>query len=83
MVPGYDDIDNPSLLAVCDSQQQLLSSSISADSADQTSGVDSPGQNQDASHPYSSIHTGTGMQTSIYSSGRALGIWHGSQHKYL
>ena len=60
MVPRYDEIDHPSLLAVTDSQQQLMSSSISADSAEQTSGVDSPGQNAEPTHTYTNHHSAAG-----------------------
>lgn len=57
---GYEDIDHTTFSIGADTQQQqlMLSGSISADSAEQTSGVDSPNQNQEATRLYSNVHTG-------------------------
>ena len=58
---GYDDFDHPSLMVGTDGQIPL-SSSVSADSAEQTSGVDSPNFNQEATRLYSSVHTGIRLE---------------------
>ena len=55
---GLEDYDSPALAGV-DGIQQPVSSSVSADSAEQTSGVDSPNFNPEATLLYSHTHTGT------------------------
>lgn len=55
---GLEDYDSPALVGV-DGIQQPVSSSVSADSAEQTSGVDSPNFNPEATLLYSHAHAGT------------------------
>ena len=56
---GYDDYDSPAVVGV-DAVNQPASSSVSADSAEQTSGVDSPNFNPEANRGlYSHTHAGT------------------------
>ena len=54
---GYDDYDSV-VTAVGVDGNQPVSSSVSADSAEQTSGVDSPNLNPEATRLYSHAHTG-------------------------
>ena len=56
-MPGYDDYDSPAVVGV--DGLQPVSSSVSGDSAEQTSGVDSPNLNLEATRLYSHTHTGT------------------------
>ena len=51
---GYEDYDSPSVVGV--DNLQPVSSSVSADSAEQTSGVDSPNFNPEATRLYSHAH---------------------------
>ena len=56
---GYDDYDSPAVVGL-DAVNQPASSSVSADSAEQTSGVDSPNFNPEANRGlYSHTHAGT------------------------
>ena len=54
---GYDDYDS-AVTAVGMDSIQPMSSSVSADSAEQTSGVDSPNLNPEATRLYSHAHAG-------------------------
>ena len=54
---GYDDYDTAAMVGV-DGIHQPVSSSVSADSAEQTSGVDSPNFNPEATRIYSHAHAG-------------------------
>lgn len=64
VVMAYDEYDSPSVVGV--DSFQPVSSSVSADSAEQTSGVDSPNLNQETTLLYSHSHTGTCMYICIY-----------------
>jgi hypothetical protein len=61
---GYEDYDSPAVVGV--DGHQPVSSSVSADSAEQTSGVDSPNFNPEATRGlYSHTHAGTYMYVHI------------------
>ena len=62
---GLEDYDSPALVGV-DGIQQPVSSSVSADSAEQTSGVDSPNFNPEATRLYSHAHAGTCVAYTAY-----------------